>query len=125
MKAFDVYLGIDTSCYTTSVAVLDRQGNLVDEVRRVLEVKPGKRGLAQSEMVFQHTRNLPELIEKIFYRHDMKIIGIGVSRQPRPIENSYMPAFLSGYGAARSLAAILGTKLILIITMRSPNSKIV
>lgn len=114
MKAFDVYLGIDTSCYTTSVAVLDRQGNLVDEVRRVLEVKPGKRGLAQSEMVFQHTRNLPELIEKICRRHDMNIIGIGVSKQPRPIENSYMPAFLAGYGAARSLAAILGTKLILI-----------
>ena len=112
MKAFDVYLGIDTSCYTTSVAVLDRQGNLVDEVRRVLEVKPGKRGLAQSEMVFQHTRNLPELIEKIFYRHDMNIIGIGVSKQPRPIENSYMPAFLSGYGAARSLAAILRAELI-------------
>ena len=112
MKAFDVYLGIDTSCYTTSVAVLDRQGNLVDEVRRVLEVKPGKRGLAQSEMVFQHTRNLPELIEKIFYRHDMKIIGIGVSKQPRPIENSYMPAFLSGYGLARSLAATLGAELV-------------
>ncbi|MGL5207455.1 MAG: O-sialoglycoprotein endopeptidase, partial [Acidaminococcaceae bacterium] len=112
MKAFDVYLGIDTSCYTTSVAVLDRQGNLVDEARRVLKVKPGKRGLAQSEMVFQHTRNLPELIEKTFCRHDMKIIGIGVSKQPRPIENSYMPAFLSGYGMARSLAAILDAELV-------------
>ena len=112
MEVFEGYLGIDTSCYTTSIAVLDRQGNLVDEVRRVLEVKPGRRGLAQSEMVFQHTRNLPELIEKIFYRHDMNIIGIGVSKQPRPIENSYMPAFLSGYGAARSLAAILRAELI-------------
>lgn len=112
MKAFDVYLGIDTSCYTTSVAVLDRQGNLVDEVRRVLAVKLGKRGLAQSEMVFQHTRNLPELIEKIFYRHDMNIIGIGVSKQPRPIENSYMPAFLSGYGVARSLSSVLGAELV-------------
>lgn len=112
MEAFEGYLGIDTSCYTTSVAVLDRQGNLVDEVRRVLEVKPGRRGLAQSEMVFQHTRNLPELIEKIFCRHDMKIIGIGVSKQPRPIENSYMPAFLSGYGLARSFAAMLGAELV-------------
>lgn len=112
MVAFEGYLGIDTSCYTTSVAVLDRQGNLVDEVRRILEVKPGRRGLAQSEMVFQHTRNLPELIEKIFHRHDMKIIGIGVSKQPRPIEDSYMPAFLSGYGLARSLATVLKAELI-------------
>ncbi len=108
----DAYLGIDTSCYTTSVAVLDRQGNLVDDARRVLEVKPGRRGLAQSEMVFQHTRNLPELIEKIFTRHSMRIIGIGVSQKPRPIEDSYMPAFLSGFGVARSLAAAMNVKLI-------------
>ncbi len=112
METIEGYLGIDTSCYTTSVAVVGRQGNLVDEVRRVLDVKPGKRGLAQSEMVFQHTRNLPDLIERIFHRHNMKVIGIGVSKQPRPIDDSYMPAFLSGYGFARSLAAMLKVELV-------------
>ena len=64
MVVNEVYLGVDTSCYKTSVALVDRQGNLVDEARRVLAVKPGRRGLAQAEMVFQHTRNLPELIKK-------------------------------------------------------------
>ena len=29
-----VYLGIDTSCYTTSVAVLDEAGKLVGEARK-------------------------------------------------------------------------------------------
>lgn len=65
MEMNEVYLGIDTSCCTTFVALVDRQGNLVDEARRFLTVKPGKRGLAQSEMVFQHTRNLPELMEAV------------------------------------------------------------
>jgi N6-L-threonylcarbamoyladenine synthase len=65
MGTNEVNLGIDTSCYKTAVALVDRQGNLVDEARRVLAVKPERRGLAQSEMVFQHTRNLPELIEEV------------------------------------------------------------
>ena len=59
-----VYLGIDTSCYTTSVAVLDEAGKLVGEARKILDVKPGRCGLQQSEMVFQHTRNLPNLMEE-------------------------------------------------------------
>ena len=60
-----VYLGIDTSCYTTSVAVLDEAGKLVGEARKILDVKPGRCGLQQSEMVFQHTRNLPNLMEEV------------------------------------------------------------
>lgn len=111
MNSIEVYLGIDTSCYTTSVAVVDRQGVLIAEARQLLLVKSGKRGLAQSEMVFQHTRNLPVLIEDIFSRNDMNIIGIGVSKKPRPVEDSYMPAFLTGYGLANSLAKILQVDL--------------
>ncbi|MEG1726992.1 MAG: O-sialoglycoprotein endopeptidase [Acidaminococcaceae bacterium] len=108
----EVYLGIDTSCYTTSVALIDRQGSLVAERRRILEVKLGAKGLAQSEMVFQHTRNLPELMEEILDRQNMHILGIGVSKQPRPVEESYMPAFLTGYGLARSLAVALTIPLL-------------
>lgn len=101
----EVYLGIDTSCYTTSVALLDRAGSLAGEARRVLQVKAGRRGLQQSEMVFQHTRNLPELMEEVC-SSSFEIIGIGVSARPRPLEDSYMPAFLVGLGLARSLAAV-------------------
>lgn len=60
------YLGIDTSCYTTSVALINQQGKLVSEARKILDVKEGRCGLQQSEMVFQHTRNLPKLLEEAF-----------------------------------------------------------
>lgn len=85
MSKNEVYLGIDTSCYTTSVALIGREGGLVGEARRILQVKPGCRGLQQSEMVFQHTRNLPILLEEVL-KKPLKVIGIGVSARPRPLE---------------------------------------
>lgn len=106
-----VYLGIDTSCYTTSVAVLDTEGKLLGEARKILDVKPGRCGLQQSEMVFQHTRNLPSLMETVFTGKDYELAAIGVSGYPRPLENSYMPAFLAGMNVARSLAIVTGAKL--------------
>lgn len=106
-----VYLGIDTSCYTTSVAVLDEAGKLIGEGRKILDVKPGRCGLQQSEMVFQHTRNLPNLLEGVLQGMDYELAAIGVSGYPRPLENSYMPAFLAGTGVARTLAAATGARL--------------
>jgi len=98
-----VILGLDTSCYTTSVALMDLQGRLAADERQVLEVRQGRKGLAQSEMVFQHTRNLPMLIERLPLA-GFAIKGVSVSARPRPLADSYMPAFLAGYGMARSLA---------------------
>ena len=131
-----VYLGMDTSCYTTSVALLDEAGDLVGEARQILSVKPGRCGLQQSEMVFQHTRNLPRLVEEAVAQvlqsgmvegaevgsagatglaglaaAGYELAAIGVSGYPRPLENSYMPAFLAGLSVARSLASITGAKL--------------
>lgn len=106
-----IYLGLDTSCYTTSVCAIDEEGALLGEARRILSVKPGNCGLMQSEMVFQHTRNLPELVETVLKGKNYEIAGIGVSGYPRPIENSYMPAFLAGISVARSLSAATGAKL--------------
>ena len=102
----EVYLGIDTSCYTTSLFFMNRQGQKVAEARRILKVKPGGCGLQQSEMLYQHTRNLPELMEEAVQGHAFSLLGIGVSAWPRPREDSYMPAFLAGQGFARSLAAL-------------------
>ena len=102
----EVYLGIDTSCYTTSLFFMNRQGQKVAEARRILKVKPGGCGLQQSEMLYQHTRNLPELMEEAVQGHAFSLLGIGVSARPRPREDSYMPAFLAGQGFARSLAAL-------------------
>ena len=107
----EVYLGIDTSCYTTSLFFMDREGHAAAETRRILKVKPGGCALQQSEMLYQHTRNLPELMEEAARGHSFTVRGIGVSARPRPREDSYMPAFLAGLGFARSLAALYGIPL--------------
>lgn len=105
MKA---YLGIDTSCYTTSVALLSETGELLAAKRQILQVKEGGRGLAQSEMLYQHTRNLPVLVEVLAETAGaVEVAAIGVSSRPRPLETSYMPAFLAGLGLARSLGTML------------------
>lgn len=105
------FIGIDTSCYTTSGAILDKQGNLLADVRIPLQVKPGGRGLAQSEMVFQHVRNLPQVFSRL--KESLPILvrpaAIGVTACPRPAEDSYMPAFLAGESCAMTLAALYET----------------
>ena len=108
----DVLLGIDTSCYTTSLCLVDGAYRIVADERRLLTVKPGKRGLSQSEMVYQHVRNLPDLTEKLVPSLAGNTIrAVAVTNKPRRREDSYMPAFLSGIGYGRSIAALLGVPL--------------
>lgn len=99
-------LGIDTSCYTTSVALMGEDGSLVADERRPLAVKAGGRGLAQSEMVYQHTRNLPELFAAAAAKAGgpLALAAVAASTQPRSLPESYMPAFLVGAGYARVIA---------------------
>lgn len=96
------FLGIDTSCYTTSCAVVNAEGKLVKSARKLLEVPAGSRGVAQSNMVFQHTRALPSLVASLPLTEPLA--AVGVSAFPRREEGSYMPAFLVGKGAAENIA---------------------
>lgn len=107
------FMGFDTSCYTTSVAVMDEAGCLVADKRKILSVKSGARGMAQSEMVFQHTRNLPDLLDQVIadLGAPIELKAIGVSAFPRSQPDSYMPAFLVGEGHARTLAAMNGIEI--------------
>ena len=68
----EVALGIDTSCYTTSLA-LAGEGVVVLSKRKLLNVPRGERGLRQSDGVFQHVRNLPELYEELM--DDFRVPG--------------------------------------------------
>ena len=105
-------LGIDTSCYTTSVACFGDSGVLYDG-RTVLPVQKGERGLRQSEGVFLHTRQLPPLVEGAFETVDPKSIrSVCCSRAPVDRGDSYMPVFLTGMGVARALAASLQVPLV-------------
>ena len=102
------YLGIDTSCYTTSCAIVDSDFHIVGEARKILEVKLGERGLQQSNMVFQHTKVLPKLMSEL---PQVSISGIGVSGFPRREENSYMPAFMVGLGQGETLSHLMNVPL--------------
>lgn len=105
------YVGIDTSAYTTSLAVIDERDNIVLDLRNILEVRKGQKGLRQQEAVFQHVNNLPILIEKMIDEIDIsQIKTISCSNKPRNIEESYMPVFVVGKGQAFILSKVLGTR---------------
>ena len=100
------FLGIDTSNYTTSAAIFDTE-NGMKQVKRLLPVKSGECGLRQSDAVFHHTRQLPDMIEQLLAGFDGELTAIGVSSKPRDAEGSYMPCFTVGISAARCLSAAL------------------
>lgn len=97
-------LGIDTSNYTTSAALVT--ADTVHHSKHPLAVKQGEKGLRQSDAVFQHVRQLDAVLKPLF---DMgpKVTVIGVSDCPRREEGSYMPCFLVGEHTARTLSAAL------------------
>ena len=102
-----LFLGIDTSNYTTSCAIVEN-GNVVKNCKLPVTVKPGERGVRQSDAVFSHVKNFPELMAQV---GEVKPCAIGVSISPRDEEGSYMPCFLSGYAVASSLAEVLNIPL--------------
>jgi len=98
-----VILGIDTSNYRTSLCLATKDGQIVAEAKRLLRVKEGKRGLQQSEAVFQHVMNLPELSDEMSLT-EWEIVGVCASEKPRPVDGSYMPVFKVGEGLGKSLS---------------------
>ncbi len=101
-------LGVDTSCYTTSIAVLDNNRKLIVDRRKLLEVKKGKRGLRQSEALFQHINNLPVFFKELSDEVDItRIRKICCTNKPRNVENSYMPVFTAGVSFAKTISSIL------------------
>lgn len=102
-----MYLGIDTSNYTTSVAAFDGRDGV--NRSRLLDVAPGQLGLRQSDALFSHVKRLPVLMEQLFSAVSPgEIQAVAVSTRPRAVEGSYMPCFLAGVAVAKSLAAALG-----------------
>ena len=100
-------LGIDTSNYTTSAAT-SLDGKIEQNLRILLSVGEGERGLRQSDAVFQHTVNLP----KVFFElGKISPRAVGVSAAPRDVEGSYMPCFLSGIAAATAVSSTHGVPL--------------
>ena len=108
----EYFLGIDTSNYTTSLAVISADGELLLNAKRPLTVEKGARGLRQSEAVFAHVKNLPSLWEEAeAVLSTGRLAAVGVSMTPRHQAGSYMPCFLSGVAAATSAATAAGVPL--------------
>ncbi len=108
----DVVIGIDTSNYTTSLAIMCIDGGLVANLKRPLAVKGGEHGLRQSDAVFAHIKNIPDIMrdaERLL--EGRKPLAVGVSTRPRNQNGSYMPCFLSGVSAATAISSMLGIPL--------------
>ena len=110
-----VFIGIDTSNYTTSVALADADGRILANEKQLLAVDQGQRGLRQSDALFAHTRNLPELMERLREKlhpkglTSLSVAAIGFSASPRRMSGSYMPCFLAGKATASAMSAVTGT----------------
>lgn len=104
MKRF--YIGIDTSNYTTSCALFEAsEKKFYSNVKRLLGVSEGERGLRQSDALFAHVKNLPEVTAEALSELTVSdLSAIGVSETPRSVEGSYMPCFLAGVSAASAMA---------------------
>ena len=102
------YLGIDTSNYTTSAARFSE--GKIEQQKQLLPVKEGQLGLRQSDAVYHHVQQLPQVAEPLL-RQTGDTTAIGVSVRPRDRDGSYMPCFSVGYGFAKSLSDALHVPL--------------
>ncbi|HHV32115.1 MAG: peptidase M22 [Ruminococcaceae bacterium] len=98
-------LGIDTSNYTTSSALY--RGGEVKQQKMLLPVKKGEVGLRQSDAVFHHVQQLPQVLETLLEQKP-SLCAVGASDRPRDAEGSYMPCFTVGTGTARAISRTLG-----------------
>ena len=108
-----LFLGLDTSCYTTSAAVVDEYENLIWNSRRLLSVPEGEKGLPQSEALFNHLKKLPQLLqdtEQLFCYSQIKAVCASV--KPRPREDSYMPVFTVSENIGMVIATTLGVPFV-------------
>ncbi len=100
------FVGIDTSNYTTSFGAVDENGNILANIKKLLPVNVGECGLRQSDAVFAHIKNLPEILsgaDEVL--NGKEVLAIGYSAKPRNVEGSYMPCFLCGMDAALAFKA--------------------
>ncbi len=107
MSERKIILGIDTSNYTTSFALMYSDGELIANIKRLLDVKLGERGLSQSDALYAHIRNIPKLVQEVKKAlAGRQISAVGVSDKPRNVQGSYMPCFLAGVSAGESISAV-------------------
>ena len=100
-------LGIDTSNYTTSAARLT--GDEVSQNKRLLTVREGEGGLRQNDAVFQHVRQLPDVLSP--FAKCPGHLGNQGYRTVKGRGGVVYALLLVGMGTARVLSETLGVPL--------------
>ena len=98
-----VFLGIDTSNYTTSVAAYDSKSGKIISEKKLLSVADNACGLRQSDAVFLHVKQLGDIVSQVLDTINEAPVAIGFSAFPCDSEGSYMPCFLVGKMVAQCL----------------------
>lgn len=105
----DAFLGIDTSNYTTSCALADENGGIIISRKALLPVKQGELGLRQSDAIFAHLKQFPDVYQNVSGKmQEHRIKAVCVSSKPRDGTDSYMPVFLAGKTLGQTIAQTLG-----------------
>ncbi len=106
-----IYFGIDSSNYRSSAAAVFSDNSYISD-RKLLNVSKGMCGLRQSDAVFLHTKQLPDIVSNVLNSVDRgKIACVSVSSTPRNVEGSYMPCFLCGKALAKTISSALSIPL--------------
>ena len=101
-------LGLDTSNYTTSAAAYQPESSTVCHRRKLLPVREGELGLRQSDALFHHVRQLPEVLDSLPLEEGARPLAVCASDRPRSLPDSYMPCFLAGKTAGQAAARVCG-----------------
>lgn len=110
----NIAVGFDTSCYTTSAAAVNQQGEVVAFARKLLPVETGQRGLRQSEAVFAHVRQMSQVMQELqrqLVGMESQVVAVCASSRPCDGEDSYMPVFTVGLGHGQTAASLLNVPL--------------
>lgn len=111
MRSDNCFVGIDTSNYTTSVAVVTSDGKVVLNYKVPLPVRQGERGLRQSDAVYAHIKNQPlamSALSRVLKEYGLQPVAVGFSASPVNSSESFMPCFMCGRAFAETLAASNG-----------------
>lgn len=111
MTLRDCFVGIDTSNYTTSAAVVTIDGEVLLNFKAPLPVKEGERGLRQSDAVYAHIKNQPSAmaaLSRVIKENNLRTVAVGFSASPTNSADSFMPCFMCGRAFADSFATGAG-----------------
>lgn len=108
MTPGNCFVGIDTSNYTTSAAIVAIDGDVLLNFKAPLPVKEGERGLRQSDAVYAHIKNQPSAmaaLSRVITENNLQAAAVGFSASPTNSADSFMPCFMCGRAFADSFAA--------------------